>query len=59
MLSQAFGVDAVGAGVAAGIRGSYLHLGSRAGGTEDDQGHPLCISRQRGNCYRFLLDVVF
>ncbi|SPJ74881.1 uncharacterized protein FTOL_04612 [Fusarium torulosum] len=38
MLSQAFGVDAIGAGVAAGIIGSYSHLESRAGGTEDGSG---------------------
>jgi hypothetical protein len=38
MLSQAFGMDTMGAGVAARIIGSYSHLESRAGGTEDGSG---------------------
>ncbi|CAJ0545415.1 Ff.00g088880.m01.CDS01 [Fusarium sp. VM40] len=35
MLSQSFGVDAMGAGAVAGTRRSYSHLRSRADGTDD------------------------
>lgn len=38
MLSQPFGVDAMGAGAIAGNGGSYSHLESRAGGTDDGSG---------------------